>query len=242
MSGNIKNVIFSFLFFIPGICMTAQPQVSVYTDMGMNSVSDGLFVKTAGLARYQFEKYKVEAGLQMDIRSYNENIFSGYSLKASRDLMIKDFPVELQGFYVWTQFSDVLRETNFGMLANFKRNRFTIRAGTNFRTYAFTQKAVRLYELDESAKIHENWNLMYSFSYYLKPLDNQWNIGLAITNIDHFIINQETNPVFCLSADYRVSLPVNLFAECWYKSAGAFNLNVNYFGFFFRTGIIWYIN
>jgi len=233
---------FSLLLFISGTNLIAQPQASAYTDMGKTSVSDGFYIKTAGLAHYQFGKNRVETGFQLDLKSNSENVFSGYNIKASREVQIKNFSFEVQGFYIWTPFSDILRETNLGLLLHVKRNHFIIKLGTNFRTFAFTQNAIKYYELKEGTKIHEYWNILYSFSYYLKPIENYWNIGLSMTNIDHFIINQETNPVFNLRALYEVSSPINLFAESWYKSAGAFNLSVNYFGFFFRTGIIWDIN
>ncbi|MCD6597395.1 MAG: hypothetical protein J7L04_06895, partial [Bacteroidales bacterium] len=118
---------------------------------------------------------------------------------------------------------------------------FIIRIGTNFKTYALNKKAISNYEIDTDTKIKENWNLMYSFSYYLKSFDNLWNVGISITNFDYFIINQETNPVFNLNAWYKPGTPLKLFIETWYKSSGAFNLSVNYFGFFVRTGIIWNI-
>ena len=44
--------------------MVAQTGVSGYMDLGSNNVSDGLFIKTAGLVQYQFGKNSVEAGLQ----------------------------------------------------------------------------------------------------------------------------------------------------------------------------------
>ena len=243
MNLNIKiRLLFTFFFIISGINLIAQAQMSVYADIGENNVSDGLFVKTAGLASYQFGKYSLETGFQFDLLSNNENFFSGNNIMASREFLIKDFPLEIQSFFVWTLYSNVLRETNWGILLNIKRNHFVMSVGTNFRTYAYTQKAIEQYGLDDNTKIHENFNLMYLFSYYLKPLDNQWNIGLSVTNIDHFIINQETNPIFNLRALYKVSPPINLFIESWYKSAGAFNLSVNSFGYNFRTGIIWDFN
>ena len=225
-----------------GINLIAQPRLTAYTDFGQSSVSDGLFIKTAGLGSYQFGKYKVETGFLLDLISNNEKTISGYSIGASRELLIKNFPFEVQGFYILTPFSGIFRETNWGVVLNMKREHVVLRIGTNFRTFAFTQNAINDYDLKTNSKIHENWNLMYSFAYYIKPLENYWNIGFSITNIDHFIINQETNPVFNLRALYEVNQPINLFVESWYKSAGAFNLSVNYFEFFFRTGIIWDIN
>ena len=222
--------------------MVAQSGLSAYMDLGSNNVSDGFFMKTAGLVQYQFGKNSVEAGLQLDLISHNERVFSGYSLRVSRLLQIKEFPFEVQGFFLRTPFSDLLRETNWGMLLEMKHNHFAMRLGTEFRSFAFTRKAIDAYGYQEDERIRENWNLIYSFGYHLKPVDYPWNVGLSVTNIDHFVINQETNPILRLSGRYRVSLPLDLFMEAWYKSAGAFNLSVNYFGFFFRTGITWDIH
>lgn len=222
--------------------MVAQTGVTGYMDLGSNNVSDGFFVKSALLAQYQFGKNSIEAGLQLDLKSNNERVFSGYSLRYSRLLQIKKFPFEVHGFFLRTLFSDLLRETNWGVVLDMKHNHFTMQLGTEFRSFAFTPKAIDAYGYQEDERIRENWNLVYSFGYHLKPVDYQWNVGLYVTNIDHFVINQETNPVLSLRGRYRVSLPLDLFMEAWYKSAGAFNLSVNYFGFFFRTGIAWDIH
>ena len=229
------------LLFLSAMNMFPQAVVSAYMDMGQNNVSNGLYIKTAGLANYQYGKYRIGAGFQLDLKSPNENIFSGLNLNASREFLIKDFPLEIQGFYTLTPFSDISRETNWGLILSIQPKHFIIRIGTNFRTYALNKKAISNYEIDADTKIKENWNLMYSFSYYLKSFANLWNVGLSLTNFDHFIINQETNPIFNINAWYKPTIPFKLFIETWYKSSGAFNLSVNNFGFFVRTGIIWNI-
>ncbi len=219
--------------------MMAQTGVTGFMDLGSNNVSDGFFMKTAVLAQHRFGKNSVETGLQLDLKSHNDRVFSGYSLRFSRRMQFIKFPFEVQGFFLRTPFSDVLRETNWGMLMDMKHNHFVMQLGTEFRSIAFTQKVIDANGYMEDERIRERWNLIYAFGYHLKSFDYQWNAGLSVTNIDHFLISQETNPVLRLSGRYRVSLPLDLFAEAWYKSAGAFNLSVNYFGFFFRTGIVW---
>ena len=238
----IKRVCFAIFCFISGINVMAQPRITAFTDLGQNNVSDGLFIKATGLAAYQFSKYRIETGFQLDIKSNNENVFTGINVNALREFSLGKFSFEMDGFFVWTPYSGILRETNLGLMLNHNRRHFAFTIGTNFRTYAFTNKAIDNYELNGNTKIHENWNLMYLIGYYIKPIDNPWNIGLNITNIDHFLINQETNPEFNLRAIYTVKPPIRLFVESWYKSAGSLNLYVNHFGFFFRSGIIWNIN
>ncbi len=231
--------IFIILALFPWTNLFAQPQITGFIELGQTNVSDGLYMKTAGSGSCQFGKYQVSAGFQLDLISYNSTVFSGLNLNASREFNIKNFPFELRGFYILTPFSDISRETNWGFLLNLQPDHFEIKFGTSFRTIASRKKATEEYNADQVQKIHENWNIIYSFSYFLKRYDNQWNIGLSITNIDHYIINQETNPNFNLNGYYQINAPLRIFAEAWYKSSGAFNLSVNYFGFFFRTGIIW---
>lgn len=235
-------IVLTLLNFLFLKCLTAQPSVVVYTDIGENNVSEGLFLKTAGLAKYQLDKYIFEAGFQFaPIHNYSP-FFSGFNGKVSRQIQLKKLPFEIQLFYIYSPFSENLRETNGGALVNVKRNHFNFKLGTNFRTFAYNKSAVKKYEFSDNNKIHENWNLIYLIEYYIKPLTNFWNIGLTVTNLDHFTISQETNPIIYLRGQYNKNLPVEIFMETWYKSSGVFNLSVNYFGFFVRTGIVWEIN
>jgi hypothetical protein len=237
------RILFIYLFLICCINSLAQPELTFYNDVGKNNASQGLYIKSATLGNYTFGKYMVGTGFQFDLKSSNKNVFSGYRINASRDFVIKGIPIELQGFWIWTTFAEILGETDWGASLNMRHNHFETTIGTNFRTYTYRKKAIEEYGIAKNAsKIHETFNMMYSFTYYLKPTDDQWNVGLSMTNIDYFIINQETNPVFDLRGSYKPRPPLCLYVQAWYKTAGAFNLEVNYFGFFIRTGIIWDIN
>ncbi len=233
-----------FTNFLSLICfnLVAQAGLSAYNDIGKNNVSQGIFIKSATMAYYKSGKNRLETGFQTDLKN-NKFSFSGYTLSASRILKIKKIPIELKGFCTLIYPSEIFEETNWGALLKMRQKHFEMAIGTNFKSYNFRQKAVEDYNIDpKHTKVHEIYNIMYSFSYYLKPADDSWNIGLSVTNIDHFIINQETNPVFNLTCLYRISSPVCLYMQAWYKCAGITNLELNHFGFFFRTGIIWDIN
>lgn len=219
--------------------MHAQGLLSTYIDAGENNISEGLYIKTALFGQYHFVKTRIEGGIQLDVKSANSNFLTGISLKASQEFVIKEFPFEVQGLFMYTPFSDVIHESNWGMLINIERSHFNFQLGTNFRTYRITQKAAENYDINSSRSLHENWNLMYLVGYDLKPEDHTWNIGVSITNIDHFLINQETNPMLKFRGKYAISTPLTIYAESWYKSAGSLNISANYFGFFFRTGLIW---
>jgi len=229
--------------FILNTSALAQLGLRLYTEIGKNNVSHGLYMKSSVMGGYRFKKYIVETSIQLDLKNGNKNVFSGYRINATRDFMIESVPLGLQAFFLYTTSFDILYETNWGASLNIRHNRFDMAIGTNFRTYAFTKKAIEQYGILKNAtKIHEIFNIMYSFNYYLNPTDDNWNAGLSITNIDYFMINQETNPIFILRGLYKLSEPICLFAQTSYRIAGLTNLQTNFFGLYFRTGLIWLIN
>ena len=231
------------LSLITCINSAAQPGLTIFSDIGSNNVSHGLFIKSSAIGQYKFGKNILEAGFQTNLKNYNKPGFSGYTINASRNFAIKRISLVIQGFYVSIISSELIRESNLGGFVNMKLNHFEMKLGVNFRTYAFRPETISEYAIDNnSTKLHETGNLMYSFTYNLKPGDNRWNAGLSVTNTDYFNINQETNPMFNLHGSYKLKSPIRLFAQAWYEIAGASNLEVNYFGFYIRTGLIWNIN
>lgn len=237
-----KKLKFQFILLIALFAFSngkAQFRISSYIDIGSNNVSDGIFLDAAGLASYQFGKNQFDAGFQLNLLQIENPFFSGTNFKYGREIQIKEFSFEIQALFMLNRFSEFMYEYDWGVLFKTEQKHFKYLFGPSFRTYAITHNGIDTYEIDPSNNLHENWNFMYLIAYNLKEVESDWNVGLTLTNIDYFIINQETNPIFNVHGSYKLSQPITLFAEAWYKSAGAFNLSVNYFGFFFRTGIIW---
>jgi len=233
------------LFFI---CLSyyinafSQAKITLFTDVGSTNVTDEYFLKSATIGQYSFGKNQVEAGFLFNLKTTDENSFGGYQLLASRDFKIKNRPFKIQGFWLQTIYSDLLRETNWGTAISIQMKHFGATLGTEFRTYAFRDDAIRTYGIEDgAAKLKEPFNFIYSLTYNLKPPENRWNAGLSITNFDYFTVNQETNPIFSLKGSYKFKGPISLVTEAWYETSGVFNLYANYYGFYFRTGIIWYI-
>ena len=239
----ILKAFLTLLFFLSQVNLRAQTELLIWSDIGKYNSSQGLFIKSSVIAQHRFGKNLIRTGSQLNIINRNTKIFSGFIGTYSRNFKIKNTKLQIQGFCLWTMPSEILYEFNWGILLKMKQNHFNMTLGTNFRTYAFNRKTIRNYGIDSRAsKLHENFNLMYSFDYLIKPSDCTWNIGISLTNFDYFTINQETNPVFNLKGYYNLNSTVKLFAETWYKSSGVTNLEVNYFGLLFRTGVIWDIN
>lgn len=239
---SVRNfrITVTFLFLIVSADLVAQPGLTIYADAGKNNASGGLFIKSAAMANYKFGKNRIETGFQIDLKNEGHSLFSGFNINASREQSFGGCLFHLQGFYTWTSHSEILRETNWGALLDMRHKRFEMAIGTNFRTYAFKAGAIDEYGMKEDAvKFHENFNMMYSIGYYIKPADDGWNAGLAITNYDSFIIQKGVNPALRLRGLYKPGSQVCLYAEAWYLTAGLINLSMNHFGFLFKTGISW---
>jgi hypothetical protein len=137
-----------------------------------------------------------------------------------------------------------MRETNFGLLAKYKKNKhFGFQAGVNSRVYHFTQAAILQYNFDNSVNtaLWEPWNLMYKISYFTQ-FSEKLDFEAAVTNFDRYFIQQETNPMILLYAGYKLNSKLKLYSELAYMQAGLFNLHVNAFGVYLRGGVLWQIN
>ncbi len=231
--------VFIILGSIGGI--NAQIKLQTFLDVGENNASEGVFIKNVYRGSYSYEKYSIDAGLQFDLYGSNPNVLTGFDITGSRAFSIKKFPFNVRGFFILNRFSDLLYDTNWGLKINtIKMQHFLIEVGTNFKSYAINAEAREKYNIDKSrSKLRENFNLIYTISVYVKPHDNDWNIGLSITNVDYYIINQSTNPVINLQTKYKPKSNLTMFLDSWYKQAGILNIYANYFGYFFRGGIIW---
>lgn len=237
----LQILVISYCFFSP-FKVLAQARVMAFTDVGIKNVTNGVFIKSSAIGTYKFGRNLIESGLLMNLRSNNQHFLPGIRILASREVLGKKKPVEFQGFLLQGMSSDILSETNYGALFKIKRKYYDFSLGTNFRTYAFTRRAIDSYEIQNNAiRFMEPWNLMYALSLYLNQMNSNWNIGLSVTNFDYFLIYQETNPEINLKILCQLNARISLLAEGWYETSGLLNRYANFFGVFARTGIKWNI-
>lgn len=238
---HLQILVICYCFIHPSI-LWAQPKVTAFTDVGTKNVTHGLFIKSAAIGSYKFGRNLVESGLRMNLRSYNEYFMPSIRILASREVLSKKNPVELQGFLLHKTSSNMLTEINYGAILKIKRKYYDFSLGTNFRTYTFTKHTIKTYGIQSNAtKLIEPWNLMYALSLFLKPQNSNWNIGLTVTDFDYFLIYQETNPQMNLNGLFHLNSQLCLFVEGWYETSGLLNRYANFFGVFARTGIKWNI-
>jgi hypothetical protein len=235
-----KGILFILFLTAIGLNLSGQPKINLYSEAADNSVSDGLYIRSALIGSYNAGKNHFEAGFENNLINGNGIILTGYVIDASRDFRIGKMQLNVKAFRLWTASSDILQQTNLGCTFSVSQKHFDLLMGTNFRTYRFRRKAFdELWIVENAGAIHENFNLMYSICYNIRSSYSRWNAGLTLTNVDYFLINQETNPFINLHGSFKIKPHVCLFAEAWYKNAGLFNISTNYFGYAMRGGITW---
>lgn len=235
---NLLIFVLLFALLLPCL-LPAQWQFSVQADAGEHNASEGFYLRTSAAAEYCLAGTRLGAALQFELRGNVPKIWSGMNLSLNQELQIRDFPFELGAFFLYKPYSDLQYENNWGLLTQTNYRHFHFMLGNGFRAFRLTRQAIQDYPEGAGTVIRENWNLIYRIGYDLKSKDNPWNAGLAVTNMDRFLMNQETNPMLLLHGNMELVPGLDLFGEFWYKQAGVFNISANYFGFFFRMGALW---
>ncbi len=241
---EIKTLRISII--VPFICfilvqsnLNAQVQLSAYSDIGHSNISEGVYLKTSADISYKYRRFELQSGFHNDLISNNTTLFSGYKLNVSHFFRFKQKNYRAKLFFISTTLSDFVRETNYGLILSTENEHFNFKIGTGFKNIGFTKNAIAETGINANGSVQEIFNPLYHFSYTLNKPAKAWNIGIGVTNFDQYIVNQATNPMTTVFGHYKLNESVRLTAEIWYKTAGAFNLHVNYFGLFFRPGIIW---
>ena len=237
----IIRIIFFILLSLSCYNLNSQIQLTAYSDVGHSNISDGVYLKTAADISYKYRRFELQSGFQNDLISNNTTLFSGFKLNVSHFFRFKQKDYSAKLFFISTTLSDFILETNYGILLSTEKEHFNFKIGTGFKNIGFTKNAIAETGINSNGSVLEIFNPLYHFSYTINKPAKAWNIGIGVTNIDQYIVNQATNPMTTVFGHYKLNESVRLTAEVWYKTAGAFNLHVNYFGLFFRPGIIWEI-
>jgi hypothetical protein len=232
--------LFSLAFLWLNPALNAQIIVHGYFDLGKTQVSEGVYSLFSNIGYFEKAKWGVQSGYQLGLVQPQDVFFNSWYLSSYGKLKAGKIPLVLGGEYIWSAFSPDMRETNWIAFAGTTLKHWRFGFGTGIRTYRLSKKAKADPSLlDPDATITEKWNMIYHATYMLKPGENKWNLSGSFTNYDHFIIQQENNPMFNLRFDYKISNPVSLYSELWYRQAGWMVIKVTYYGMFIRLGVLW---
>lgn len=238
----LRTRIIIFLLILLGVCMStslrAQFGITLYEDIGSHNAVTSPFFKTATIVSFQCDDNMIFMGTQWNFSKQTYAFVPDVFINYTKSFAFRKQVFDVQAFFLYVPFSQFLYELDWGVLAGYNLQRLRFKLGTHIRMFGLTRAAIEDNAFTDNRNIFEHFNMIYQISYYVNRPNRGWNIGFTLTNIDYFTINQETNPIFNMQISCDVNPSFSLFLEGWYKSAGAFNLSVNPFGFFIRSGCL----
>jgi hypothetical protein len=235
-------ILFSITFLWITGELEAQVCMDGSIDLGKNNISEGFYSNFSHIGILEKTKWGIRGGYQLGLIQHQDVIINSWLGSVYGKFRIGNAPLVLSGEYLWEAVSPNIQETNWILFAGTRLSHWQLGLGTNTRTYRLSRRAAANSQvIDPDSRITEKLNVMYHVRYALKPDENSWNLTLSLLNYDRFIIQQENNPMLNLRFDYKLSSPVSLYSELWYKSAGLMVIKVTHFGMFLRMGVLWKI-
>ncbi len=243
---SLKISILLFIICFPSVeqsSVFSQISVNSYIEAGSNVVSQGVYGNFSAELIGRTGTLSASTGALLSFSNATDQIFSAYSLQVANDFKFGNLPVTLNALFLWKPISNEMRETNFGIMAEYRAKHFGYKLGLNTRTYSFTQAAISRYNFADSVhtSLLEPINVMYRLSYFT-PISTKLNFEGSITNYDRYFIQQETNPMILLNLTYNFKPNMQFYSELGYMQAGLLNIHVNYFGTYLRGGVVWKID
>jgi hypothetical protein len=237
----MKKILLLSLFVLSTTGAYSQYAHSGIFDVGSSTISSGAYFRPATLSTYQYNFLHGSAGLQWTFSGAERSEFSALSLSAGADLNFKGIPFTADLLFRVNPYSALTKETNLGFLLSHNRQHIDIHLGYHMRSYTLKRSSEEVNDLapDADLAIREYRNFIYRGRIHLNEAGEQWDIGLSVTNYDHFIIQQETNPLFSLDAFYKIYPSLKINTAIFYQGSGMLNLHPNHYGFYYRIGITW---
>lgn len=238
---HIKKIIIVAVCIICTLNLTAQYKLSSHLDLGESNISNGLYISNSTFFDYQYKNTTGKVGVQFNVldQSFFPSFFTGFHASFTQKIKIKKLDFTLQALYFSHFFSNLIHEHNYAIVEGLELKHFSHKLGVHFRNLRFTQAGVDQFGIIESRSIYELFNLVYLLKYNFKPKDHLWNIGITLTNMDHFVLNQASNPMLVLDGKYKIKEKISLYLETWIQRAGVMNISANHYGLFIRTGVLW---
>jgi hypothetical protein len=236
------SVILTILFSFAVSLLSAQFKIELFTGVAVNPIDQPCLASAGFSPGFQYKRFAIDYSMDFNINKRDQKALNAISANLVYKFYIFKNASALSLFYCNKPVSQMMKINNTGLKLDFNLKKWTLALGNNFNFYKFNDNAVEVYGITDNHYLLEAANLMYAIRYNLMEQGNPWNIYLNLSNFERFIIEQEINPMLNLGFTWQKEQNApKLFADIWYQTAGFNNIRVNYFGWFFRTGVKWEI-
>jgi hypothetical protein len=219
----------------------SQTQIESSFIFGQNQAKSKDYLNFDICPSYQFDKWNFGIGTELALIKPDNSIINASKIDVEREIAIKNHNIKIYGGFYHKPFSKYMRELDFVIKLSTETGHFKGTIGNNSRIWRLSNEAMSQWALADSSNVKskKEWrNLIYNFAFYLKDLDNKWNIGVGITNYDSFFFNHETEPMLFSNYENKLSEILSLHVGLWFQQAGFANLQAQYYGFYIKGGLI----
>lgn len=232
----------TFLVIFNPTVSSAQFKIDVFTGIATNPVDDPVLWSIGHSPEFAYKKFSISYALDINLNKRDEKIINAFSSSLAYTFTVAKNPLKASIIYRYTPVSTILNIQKAGILLDYQIGKWAFGLGNNFNIYRYNKNAVEVYDITDNPYLVESANLMYAVKYSFRDIDSPWNLYLNLSNYELFLIEQEINPMLNLGFTYKhKENSPTFFADVWYQTAGFFNIRVNYYGMFFRTGVSWEI-
>ena len=88
----------------------------------------------------------------------------------------------------------------------------------------------------DNASISEPFKFLYRVEAFVRPATSSWNLAVAISNVDDYMMERPWTPMLYLRGWYDVNNHWRLHLAGKYKNAGMFHMNAHYYASELRVG------
>lgn len=222
--------------------VSAQFKIDAFAGVASNPVDNPALITIGHSPQFEYRQFFVYYAMDFNLTNRDKKLINDFSTGVGYKFIVKNNFLKTSMFYCYKPVSSILSVNNAGLKIDYTTKKWNFVLGNNFNFYKFNQNAADVYGITDNQVLVEAANLMYSVKYHFREIGSEWNAYLNLTNFEMFIIEQEMNPMLDLGFNWKPNNKFPLiFADLWYQTAGLFNIRVNYFGVFFRTGLSWEI-
>lgn len=233
--GKCKRILFfiSILFF--SFSANAQLKLGIWADAGTSQIDANGFTSVSAEVAYSYDKYELSLAYSTLYTEWKETIHNGFKIDFSRGFNLNNFPFVTSIFYLHKPISKQIYEWDLGIFLNKNTGNWNYGIGGHYREIRLKKEHANYAD----NKIIEGFNLLYLLRYNIPLNSEAWKLHASLTDFDHFLLLQETNPMVYMGGNYLGFKNLDIFSEFWYRSAGFNNIQVQYYGYFFRLGAVW---
>lgn len=221
------------LLFAPSL-LNAQITTDFSAQLGTTQASGGPFTKWQSCLNYSWQDWSVGFTGGLTFSATRSNRLDGIRIHGQRKLPLREHGSRLNVFYQWTPFSSRIQEQHIGGYFNYPIRKWDLSLGFNSQIISL-RPGYRAKKAEPQKRLWEAFNLLYRAE-FTQPINQQANLKLALTNYDHLLLNQESNPFLLVGGDYQIGKQSKLYFDIAYLEAGLFNIRVNYYGVYAKLG------